>query len=74
MVAEADRSAGEKIAIPLAGDDAASRTSVARLITDAGFDPVDAGPLAQARAFDPGAPAYNHPMSAADMRQILKLE
>jgi len=44
------------------------------MVAEAGFEPVDAGPLVQARAFDPGAPAYNHPMSAADMRRTLGLE
>jgi hypothetical protein len=42
-------------------------------VRDAGFDPVDAGPLAQARGFDPGAPAYNRPMDAATMRRVLGL-
>ena len=73
MVAEADRP-GERIAIPLAGDDAAARGVTARLVHECGFEPVDAGPLARARGFDPGAPAYNHPMPAAEMRRILGLE
>lgn len=72
MVAEAGR-AGDRVAIPLAGDDAQARQVAARLIEDAGFDPVDAGPLVQARAFDPGAPAYNNPMPAAAMRRALGL-
>ena len=74
MVAEAGRMPGGRIAIPLAGDDLAARDTAARLVADAGFDPVDAGPLARAGAFDPGAPAYNHPMSATEMRRTLGLE
>ena len=73
MVKEADRPVGERIAIPLAGDDAVARGIVASLITDAGFEPVDAGELVRARAFDPEQPAYNHPMSAAQMRRVLGL-
>ena len=38
-----------------AGDDAAAKTTVAGLIRDAGFDPVDAGPLAMARHLEPFA-------------------
>ena len=45
----------------------------AQLVEDSGFEPVDAGPLAQAPTFDLGA-AYNHPMPAAAMRRILGLE
>lgn len=74
MVAEAGRPPGERIAIPLAGDDPAARDVTARLIEEAGFEAVDAGPLAQARLFDPGQPAYNHPMPAAPMRQALGRE
>lgn len=70
MVGEAGR-AGERIAIPLAGDDEEAREVAAGLVGDAGFEPVDAGPLVRARAFDPGAAAYNHPMPAAEMRQAL---
>ena len=73
MVKEADRS-DARIAIPLAGDDPAARGVAARLVHECGFEPVDAGPLARARDFDPGAPAYNHPMPAAEMRRVLGLE
>jgi predicted dinucleotide-binding enzyme len=34
-------------------DDAAARTIVAELVADVGFDPVDAGPLKQARLLEP---------------------
>lgn len=73
MVAEAGRE-GQRIAIPLAGDNAAARAVVAELIQDAGFEPVDAGVLAQARLFDPGGPAYNQAAPAIQMRQALRLE
>ena len=73
IMAEAGRP-GARIAIPLAGDDPAARGTAARLVEDSGFDPVDTGPLARARAFDPGSAAYNHPMPAAALRRILGLE
>lgn len=68
--AEAHR-AWDRIAIPLAGDDPDARAVTAGLIRDAGFDPVDAGPLVEARRFDPGEPAYNRPMPAEAMRAAL---
>ncbi len=66
--------AGERIAIPIAGDDVDAKAVVAGLIEDIGFQPVDAGPLAVARAFDPGSPAYGNAMSAASLRRALGLE
>ena len=41
---------GEKLAIPLAADDEAALQVAARLVTDAGFDPVIVGPLAAGAA------------------------
>ena len=45
-------------AIPIAGDDAAARDTVADLIRSFGFDVVDAGPLAAGAQFDRDQPAY----------------
>ena len=39
---------GEKLAIPLAADDQGALEVAARVVTDAGFDPVVVGPLARA--------------------------
>ena len=39
----------------LCGDDAAAKATVARLVSDAGLDPTDVGPLAMARALEPMA-------------------
>ena len=43
----------------------------ARLVRDAGFEPVVVGPLASARFFDPGTPVYNTGMSGADVARAL---
>ena len=67
---EAHRS-GDRVGIPLAGDDAAALDVAARLVRDAGFEPVLAGPLARARSFDPGTPVYNTGMSGADLARAL---
>jgi predicted dinucleotide-binding enzyme len=46
-------------AIPIAGDDAAAKGTVAALIDQIGFDSYDVGPLASGRRFDPGTPLFN---------------
>jgi predicted dinucleotide-binding enzyme len=44
---------GERASMFLCGDDAGAKTTVAGLARDLGFDPVDAGPLRQARLLEP---------------------
>jgi 8-hydroxy-5-deazaflavin:NADPH oxidoreductase len=44
---------------------------VARLVRDAGFDPVIVGPLSRAREFDVGTPVYASNMSGPEVRQAL---
>jgi predicted dinucleotide-binding enzyme len=59
-------------ALPIAGDDADAKKVVTGLIDGFGFDVVDAGPLAEGRRFQPGAPAYGPRLDAAGMRAALK--
>ncbi len=68
--AEAHR-AGDRVGIPLAGDDAAALDVAARLVRDAGFEPVLAGPLARAASFDPGSPVYNTGLSGTELARAL---
>ena len=65
--------AGEKLGIPVAGDDAAAVKTVAQLVTDAGFDPVVTGNLASSKSFDTGTPVYVKGMTAKQIRDTLKL-
>lgn len=58
-------------ALPIAGDDANAKASVASLIDGFGFDVVDVGPLASGRLFQPGTPAYNVRMNAEQLRAAL---
>jgi 8-hydroxy-5-deazaflavin:NADPH oxidoreductase len=44
---------GRPVTVTYAGDNAAAKDTVGRLITDIGFDPVDAGPLSNARYMEP---------------------
>jgi len=61
--------AGEKIAIPLAGDDAAALKIAARLVESAGFEPFVVGGLAKAKEFDVGTPVFGKAMTAAQLRK-----
>jgi hypothetical protein len=57
----------ERLAIFLAGDDEDAKRTVAGLIDELGFAPVDTGGLADGgRRQQPGAPVYNAPMKAPD--------
>ena len=49
----AARDAGPRPSLVFAGDEEAAKATVARLIGDVGFDPVDAGPLEVARYLEP---------------------
>jgi hypothetical protein len=62
----------ERIAIPIAGDDAAALTMAQRLIRDSGFDAVVVGTLEQARAFELGQPLARGQFTAKEMRQKIK--
>jgi predicted dinucleotide-binding enzyme len=65
--------AGERVAIPLAGDDKAALAVAERLVRDAGFDPVVVGPLSRAREFDVGTGVYTRLLTAAQLRKELGL-
>ena len=66
--------AGERIAIPLAGDDQRALEVAARLVRDAGFEPVVVGPLASAKKFDRGTSVYGQALTASELRQRLGIE
>jgi predicted dinucleotide-binding enzyme len=65
--------AGERIGVPLAGDDAGAVALAERLVREAGFDPVRVGGLARAKDFDVGTPAFGKAMTAAELRRTLGL-
>ena len=70
LQSEAHR-AGERVAIPLAADDAAALQIAIRLVQDAGFEAVVVGGLARAKEFDPGTPAFGKALTATELRQAL---
>jgi len=65
---------GERLGIPLAGDDAQALKTAVRLVQDAGHEPVVVGGLARAREFDYGTPVFGRPLTAAELRKALGLK
>jgi predicted dinucleotide-binding enzyme len=70
---EANRS-GERIGVPLAGDDAKSLHVAERLVRDAGFEPVIVGGLRRAREFDYGTPVFGKALAASELRAALAVK
>lgn len=66
--------AGERIAVPLASDDREALEVAARLVRDAGFEPVVVGPLARSREFDAGTAVFGRGLTARELRRGLGLE
>ena len=58
-------------ALPIAGDDADAKATVADLIDSFGFDVVDAGALVEGRRFDRDKPAYGAEVDADGLRSAL---
>ena len=64
---------GDRIGIPLASDDGPALTAAAVLVRDAGFEPVEIGPLARAAEFDAGTTVYNTGMTGRELREAFGL-
>ena len=62
---------GDRVAVPLAGDDKAALAVAAQLVEDAGFQPLVVGTLARAKEFDVGTPAFGKALTAAELRRAL---
>jgi len=60
-----------RIALPVAGDDAAAKAVVMRLVDELGFDPVDAGGLDESWRQQPGSPVYGTDLDAEGVRRAL---
>jgi 8-hydroxy-5-deazaflavin:NADPH oxidoreductase len=65
--------AAGRLAIPLTSDDLPAKEIVGGLIDDMGFDPVDAGTLAEGRDQQPGTAVYDRPLEAEGLRAALAL-
>ena len=72
IVAQNANRAGERMAIPIAGDDQEAVAVATRLVRDAGFDPVIIGALESAKLFAQGGPLYGQQITASEMQSRLK--
>ena len=61
---------GDRVGIPLAGDDPKALDTAAGLVRDAGFDPVIVGSLERGREFEPDSRPYNTGMSGPELRTV----
>jgi 8-hydroxy-5-deazaflavin:NADPH oxidoreductase len=61
---------GDRVGIPLAGDDRAALETAAGLVRDAGFDPVIVGGIARGKEFEPDTRPYNSGMSGPELRRL----
>jgi predicted dinucleotide-binding enzyme len=61
---------GDRVGIPLAGDDRAAVETTASLVRDAGFDPVIVGGLERGKEFEPDTRPYNTGMSGRELRSM----
>jgi 8-hydroxy-5-deazaflavin:NADPH oxidoreductase len=62
----------DRLGIPISGDDEEAKRIVAELIDEIGFDPVDAGSLAEGgRRHQPGASAYTYGLPTQELRDRL---
>jgi predicted dinucleotide-binding enzyme len=72
MAREANRPA-PRMALPVAADDAEAMKVGMRLVSDAGFDPVNAGSLASSKAYDLGSAVSGKVMTADELRKALSI-
>jgi predicted dinucleotide-binding enzyme len=63
----------ERLAIPIAGNDAEAKAVVSRLIEEIGFTPVDSGSLREGgRRQQPGTAVYGRPLTSRQARELLQ--
>lgn len=60
-----------RIALPVAGDDAAAKAKVMKVVDELGFDPVDSGGLDESWRQQPGTPVYAADLDANGVRKAL---
>lgn len=59
-------------AVAIAGDDPAAKLTVAELVNDTGFVPIDIGTLSESAPLDPGGILFPQVFTPADMKLALK--
>jgi len=71
MAREANRPA-PRMALPVAADDPAALKVGMQLVSDAGFDPVAAGSLADSKVYDLGSALSGRVLTAPELKQALQ--
>jgi hypothetical protein len=61
----------DRIALPVAGDDQAAKSTVMGLVEQLGFDAIDAGALGESWRQQPGTPVYTSDFDADGVRRGL---
>jgi 8-hydroxy-5-deazaflavin:NADPH oxidoreductase len=63
---------GQRVGIPLSGDEPQAKQVVADLIDEIGFEPIDAGPLgAGGRKHQPGTNVYTADLPADELKSTV---
>jgi len=65
------RGTKDRVAIPVAGDEAGAKAKVMQLIDELGFDAVDAGGLEGSWRQQPGTPCYTGNITASELTRAL---
>jgi 8-hydroxy-5-deazaflavin:NADPH oxidoreductase len=65
------RGTAGRIALPVSADSPEARAKVMKLIDELGFEPVDAGTIADSWRYQPGTPAYTADLDEAKLRSAL---
>jgi predicted dinucleotide-binding enzyme len=65
------RGTAGRIALPIAGDNSADKQIVSDLVDSIGFDPVDAGTLAESWRQQPDTPVYGTDLDVAGVKKAL---
>ncbi|CAN5454174.1 NAD(P)-binding domain-containing protein [soil metagenome] len=65
------RSAPNRIALPIAGENGPGRELVHTIVDELGFEPVDAGPISESWRRQPGTPVYGKDFDADNTRKAL---
>ncbi|WP_346344489.1 NADPH-dependent F420 reductase [Gluconobacter wancherniae] len=67
----APKGTANRIALPVAGNDASAKKTVMGLVDEIGFEPVDAGPPTESWQQQPGTPVYCADLDAASVAKAL---
>ena len=74
QIAASARRDGQKLAVPIASDDAAAAQMAERLVREVGCAPVPVGALIESRRYQPGSNAFRAHIGADELRQRMGLQ